>query len=121
MVSSGAIFSARCHGYSCGTEVLQTASVRAIICELGAGSARGRRPARQYQESSTALWRLFADLPPKDLDRGGSAPHHHSFGVEAAFVQGGAPVIELADDVGLAVRGAGSVVVELMHVGHAVE
>jgi hypothetical protein len=79
------------------------------------------RPARQSQKLSTALWRLFADLPPKDFDCGGSAPHHHSFGVEAALVQDGAPVIELAENVDLAVRGAGSVVIKLMHVGHAAE
>jgi hypothetical protein len=41
--------------------------------------------------------------------------------VQTALVQGGTPVIELAEDVGLAVRGAGSVVVKLMHVGHAGE
>jgi len=60
-------------------------------------------------------------LPPKDFDRGGSAPHHQGFGVEAALVQGGTPVIKFAKDVDLAVRGAGSVVIKLMHVGHAAE
>jgi hypothetical protein len=72
-------------------------------------------------KSGTTLWHLFADLPPKDFDCGGSAPHYHGFGVEAAIVQEGAPVIELAKDIDLAVRGAGSVVVKLMHVGHAAE
>jgi hypothetical protein len=72
------------------------------------------------QKLSTALWRLFADLPPQDFDCGGSARHHHSFGVEAALVQGGAPVFEFAEDVDFAVRGAGSGVVKLMY-GHAAE
>jgi hypothetical protein len=80
---------------------------------------RGARLAPK--KSGSALWRLFADLPPKDFDCGGSAPHHHSFGVETALVQGGAPVIESAKDIGLAVRGAGSVVIEFMYVGHAAE
>jgi hypothetical protein len=92
---------------------------RAIPTTTG-GSWR-RRPARQNQNSSAARWRLFADLPPQDFDCGGSARHHHSFGVEAALVQDGAPVFEFAEDVDFAVRGADSGVVKLMHVGHAAE
>ena len=70
---------------------------------------------------STALGRLFAGLPPQDFDCGGGASHHHSLGVEAALVQRGSPVIELAEDVDLGVRGAGAVVIELMYVGHAAD
>jgi hypothetical protein len=70
---------------------------------------------------NAAFWRPFADLPPKDFDAGGSAAHHHGFCVEASLVQGGAPKLEFAEDVGLAVRGAGSVIIKLTHVGHAAE
>jgi hypothetical protein len=95
---------------------------KAIICEFGASRVLEQTSGtRQNQKLSTAPWRLFADLPPQDFDCGGGAPHHHSFGVEAALVQGGAPVIEFAEDIDLAVRGAGSVVVKLMHVSHAAE
>jgi len=41
--------------------------------------------------------------------------------VEAALVQRGSPVIEFAEYVDFAVRGAGSVVIELMYVGHAAD
>jgi hypothetical protein len=68
-----------------------------------------------------AFWRLLTDLPPKDFDCGGGAPHHHSFSVEAALVQSEAPVIEFVEDADLAARGAGSVITELMQFGHAAD
>jgi hypothetical protein len=97
------------------------ARAKAIIFGLVAGRVLEQTSGTTEPKLGTALWRLFADLPPQDFDCGGSAPHHHSFGVEAALVQDGAPAFEFAKDVGFAVRGAGSGVVKLMHVGHAAE
>jgi hypothetical protein len=70
---------------------------------------------------TTALWCLFADLSPKDFDRGGGAPHHHGFRVQAALVQCAAPIIKFCEDIHFAARGAGSLVIELMYVGHTPE
>ena len=62
------------------------------------------------RESGTAFGHLLADLPPQDSNLGGGAAHHHCLGVEAALVQTGAPIIELAEDIDIAVCGAGAVV-----------
>jgi hypothetical protein len=73
------------------------------------------------RESGTAFGHLLADLPTQDSNLGGGAAHHHCLGVEAALVQTSAPIIELAEDIDIALGGAGAVVVENEHVGHGAE
>ena len=61
---------------------------------------------------TTANYLKLVDGGRFNANLGGGAAHHHGLGVEAALVQQATPIVELAEDIDVAVGGAGAIVFE---------